>query len=228
MMMRTTRLVAVTAVLLLMAMALATGPASAGDFTPKLKFSLSETKVKANPEMKVHVEQDEGEEELAHVTLRIPRGFKIPGDAAVENGDVLGTGEIVIESGPGCHPSGGGAPTSPSPPLPAELFEQDRSDEQADRGVYAVWVLDISGVTKITLEVTGSVASGFKLDGDIPANAFTCPPFSFDLTINKKSEGGVTIVKNPRAAGKKKFSATFFSQDSPAKITLFTPITIRA
>jgi hypothetical protein len=133
----------------------------------------------------------------------------------------------VIEVGPGCHPSGGGAPSGPAT-LPATLFEEDRTDEQADRGVYAVWVLDIMGVTKINLEVTGSVGSGFTLDGDIPANNFTCPPFSFDLTINKKSEGGTTILKNPRVAGKKKFSATFFSQDSPAKITLFTPITIRA
>ncbi|MGH2695110.1 MAG: hypothetical protein ACRDJJ_09910 [Actinomycetota bacterium] len=226
--MRATRLAALTVVLLVMAMSLATGPASAGDFSPKLKFGLSNTKVKANPEMTVHVEQEEGEEELAHVTLRIPKGFKIPGDEAVEDGDVLGTGEIVIESGPGCHPSGGGAPTAPSPPLPAELFEQDRSDEEADRGVYAVWVLDISGVTKITLLVTGSRASGFTLDGDIPANAFTCPPFSFDLTINQKSDGGVTILKNPKVAGKKKFSATFFSQDSPAKITLVQPITIKS
>lgn len=199
--------------------------ASAQDFSPKVKFSLSDTKVRANPEMAVHVEQDEGEEELKHVTLTVPKGFGLPSDEQVPDGEVLGEGEIVIAFGPGCR--GLPPPTLPSPPLPAELSERGRTDEEADRGVYAVWVLDISGVTEIVLEVTGSKRRGWKLDGDIPANADTCPPFSFDLTVGQTSESGVKILTNPVKPGRYPFTATFLSQDSPAKRTIKQVVRIK-
>jgi hypothetical protein len=203
------------------------GIAGAADFSPKIGSKLSSRKVKKNTAMMVHVEQDEGEEELAHVTLGIPAGFKIPKDAQIENGDVLGSGEIFIEAGPACSPGPeGGIPASTQLNLPATLEELDRTDEEADAGVWAVWVLDIQGVTKINLVITGSPRRGFKLDGDIPPNNYTCPPFVFDLTIEKKSEGGVAILKNPRKAGKYVFSSKFESLDSGAIVTIRQPIKI--
>jgi hypothetical protein len=223
--MRTTKLV-VTATCLLTALFVAALPAKAGDFSPKIEFALSDTKVKANPQMTIHVEQDDDEEELAAVKLTIPKGFILPADEAIANGDRLGTGEIVIQVGPECHPTLGAIPVSAPATLPATLVEQDRSDDQADRGVSAVWVLNIQGVTRITLEVTGSVKAGWTLQGDIPANDFTCPPFSFDLTVDAKSSGGVPIVINPKKPGVKVFSATFTSADSPTEVTITQPIKI--
>jgi hypothetical protein len=197
------------------------GMATAADFSPKIASKLSTRKVKKNAAMMVHVEQDAGEEELAHVTLGIPAGFRIPRDRQVDDGDVLGSGEIFIEAGPACSPGPEGEiPASTQVNLPATLVEADRSDEEADAGVWAVWVLDIQGVTKINLVVTGSPRRGFKLDGDIPPNNYTCPPFEFDLKIDKKSEGGVAILKNPRRAGRYVFSSKFSSLDSGAVITI--------
>ena len=95
--------------------------------------------------------------------------------------------------------------------FPATLKETDRTDEQADRGVHAVWFLDITGVTKITLEVTGSKKAGWKIDGDIPANDNTCPPLVFDLTVNATA-GDVPIVTNSKKPGTKIFTGTFTSQ----------------
>jgi hypothetical protein len=199
--------------------------AAAGDFTPKLKFSLTNRHIKANPSLKIHLEQDAGEEELAHVTLRVPKGFKLPTDAKLEDGDELGSGEIQIDAGPGCRPE---APNPVKAPLtvPATLTEQDRTDEQADRGVRDVWLLDISGVTQVPLEVTGTPTTGFKLDGDIAKNDSTCPPFVFDLTVNAKSKGGVPILKNPGTTGPRTFKARFTSQDSPATASIKQTIKI--
>lgn len=190
------------------------GSASAADFSPKVSFGLSDNKVKANPEIAIHVEQDGGEEELAHVTLTIPAGFKLPFDSKIEDGDVLGTADITIDSGPGCA---AGGPTTPLEFADRSIVERDRTEEQADEGVKAVWVVDLRPVTTIPLEVTGSVRKGFKLDGDIPANELTCPPFTFDSTIFSESEGGVPLLKNPRRPGVAVFSATFTSLSDSTK-----------
>lgn len=209
-------------------LALAAYPASAGDFSPTIKFELSDARVKANPQMKVSVAQDDGEEELAHVTLTIPKGFSLPPDDAITGGDQLGSGSINIDAGPGCQPgSPASAAKAPLTGVPAKLTEKDRTDDQKAAGVWAVWNLDISGVTNFDLIITGSKKVGWTLDGDIPGNDQTCPPFSFELNVNSQSTtDGVPILVNPKKAGKKTFTATFKSQDSPATITLKQAITI--
>ena len=195
-------------------------PAVAGDagFSPEFSFALSDTRIKANPQMTLKLAQENGEEELAHVTLKIPPGFKLPPDAAVPDQDQIGSGSITIAAGPGCR---SGAPGEAKAPLtaPATLKEQDRTDEQTDAGVYAVWVLDISGVTKVPLEIRGSRATGFTFDGDIAPNDNTCPPFSFELKVNSQTTSGVPVLKNPRFAKRYKFSSTFTSADSPTTVT---------
>ncbi len=203
--------------------------AAAGDFSPKLRFSLSEKRVKGNPQLKVHVEQDDGEEELQRVELKIPKGFKLPTDARVPDGDALGQGGITIEAGPGCNPDappgsdGAKAPISP----PATLVERDRTDDQENRGVRAVWFLNISGVTSITLEIVGTPRTGFTIAGDIPSNPNTCPALTFDLNVNSQSASGVPILRNPKLPGRKVFKGRFFSIDSPAIVTVKQAITIR-
>ena len=197
------------------------GSASAeqGDFSPVMTFELSDTRVRANPQLTIHVEQDNNEEELGTVTLRIPKGFKLLPDAAIPHDDQIGSGTINIHVGPGCRP---GAPPDTDGPatLPATVKEQDRTDEQADSGVRAVWLLDISGVTKIPLVITGTPRTGFTFYGEIAPNDNTCPPFSFDLNINSQTTSGVPVLKNPRFPGKKAFSGTFTSIDSPAAVTI--------
>lgn len=197
-----------------------------GDFSPTIEFGLSDARVKANPQMNVKVVQEDGEEELSHVTLTIPKGFTLPGDDAIENDNQLGAGTININAGPGCRadfPEGGAkAPVD----LPATLNEKDRTEEQIQNGLHAIWNLDISGVTNIDLAITGSVKTGWKLDGDIPPNDNTCPPFSFDLNINSQSVSGVPLLVNPKKAGKKAFSATFTSLDSPQTVTIKQTIKI--
>ena len=212
---------------LLLALPLAVmGSASAGDFTPKMRFGLKPAKVNANPEFRILVEQDAGEEELGHVTLQVPAGFKLPTDKKIENGDKIGTADLQIEAGAKC--AGAGPAGGPAMFPLRDIYEQDRTDEQADRGVKAVWVVDLRPVTTIPLEIKGSPRKGYKLDGDIPANQFTCPPLVFDGTIFSKSTiGRVPIVKTPGTPGRYTFKGTFHSQDSPTVKTIRQRIRIK-
>jgi hypothetical protein len=196
-----------------------------GDFSPEMTFSISDTTVGGNPELSIHVAQDSAdEEEMGHVTLGIPKGFNIAADEDIATGTELGTGDIVIRVGPMCRNDQANAiPLSYDAPLPAKLTELDRTDEQADAGVHAVWNLDISGVAKIVLQITGSTKAGWKLDGDIPANDNTCPPLVFDMTVNALA-GDVPIVTNATKPGTKIFTGTFTSQESPSVITLKSKI----
>ncbi len=215
-----------------LALALLSGGAQARDdeFTPTVEFTLSDYKVKANPSITIKVAQETGEEELAHVTLTIPKGFKLPTDDKIPNDTQLGTADITIDVGPRCA---GQSPASAPVTFPdRRIFEQDRTDDQADAGVKAVWVIDLrlvpvpgAPVTVIPLEVRGSPKKGWTLDGDIPANPFTCPPFSFQADIAAQA-GGVPILTNPPKPGDKFFLATFTSQDSPASVTISQKVTI--
>ena len=204
------------------------GAALAADFSPTMTFELSDTKVGANPEMSIHVEQDSAdEEELSHVTLRIPKGFNLPADEDIAGDSELGAGNIVIHAGFDCRSGPEGAiPIGADPELPATLTEVDRTDDQADRGVHAVWNLDITTVAEIVLEITGSKKTGWLLDGDIPANDNTCPPLVFDMTVNSESEDGVPILTNAKKAKTYKFGGTFTSAQSPTMVTLNQKITL--
>lgn len=222
--------VAVATCALLVALPVGTASADeAFEFTPTIEFALSDTKVGANPELTIKVAQDSGEEELAHVTLVVPPGFNVPPDKKIPNGEDLGTADITIDSGPRC--AGGGPVSAPATFPDRRIFEQDRNDEQVDARVRAVWVVDLRPVTTIPLTVTGNRKKGFKFDGDIPANAFTCPPFTFEATIFAQSAvTKVPIILNPKpkcatctyrtGPGDYQFSATFSSADSPAVITI--------
>lgn len=215
-------------VAVMMAFALPTGAGAQeeGDFSPEIEFELSDTKVKANPAVVVRVAQDDGEEELKDVTLKIPAGFTLAGDEDIPGGTVLGEGDINIQVGFVCRPGPeGGIPLGTNLNLPATLREVDRGTNEVDAGVHAMWELDISGVTRIMLYVNGSTKKGWTIQGDIPPNDNTCPPFSFELTVNETA-GDVPIYTNPKKPGKYVFRATFTTTDSPAIVNLKQPITI--
>jgi hypothetical protein len=216
----------VAAVAFAVPLAIGATASMAAEFSPSLKFSLKPAKVKKNSALRIKVSQDTGEQELGHVTLKVPAGFKLPLDGAIDNGDQLGVADLAIDVGGRC--AGAGPFSAPAMFPDRPIIEQDRTDEQSDRGVKAVWVVDLRPVTTIPLEVTGSARRGWKLDGDIPANQFTCPPLKFDGVIFKKSaDGRVAITKNPAKPGTYVFKGTLHSQDSPTTKTIKTPIRIK-
>ena len=218
-------------------------PSPSEAFTPTVEFGLSDTKLGANPEISIKLAQEEGENEMGHVILCIPGGFNVPADKKIEDGDQIGSADLAIDAGPRC--AGQGPVSAPATFSDREILERDRTDEQADSGVRAVWVVDLQPVTTIPLEVRGTKLTGFTAEGDIPANQFTCPPLTFDGTIFAKSATGqVPILKNPPAvcptkmkkpgggckmpfgAGDYTFAAHFDTQDSPSTVLIEQPISI--
>lgn len=197
------------------------------DFTPVYKFSLSETKVNANPQLTFHLEFDRDDEEIGMFTGTLPRGFRIATDEAIANDEEIGAGQITIAGGPGCRP---GSPT-PDARVPATINavfkEKDRTDAEIDEGVWAVWFLDIEPVNRVRLLVKKDpVTLGWTVSGAPDPGDNTCNPLTADLNIYPKSEGGVPVVMNPRLPRKKKFTATITSQDSPAVATFVQYINI--
>ena len=194
-------------------------------FEPKFTVELSDTKVGANPELTFKLEFAEDDEEIGNFIGYIPKGFNIASDEQIptttnaagrERGEVIGSGDISIGAGPGCHPSFPAKQVKGSVPVPATFYERERTDEEADRGVHAVWLLDIEPANRVRLLVTGSLATGWKIEGAPTPSDATCNPLSATFTINAKSESGVPILTNALKAGKKKFMADIVSQDSPA------------
>lgn len=186
------------------------------DFSPVFKLSLSDTKVNGNPQLTFHLEFDRDDEEIGLFTGRLPRGFKIAPDEAIANDEQIGSGQITIHGGPGCHPS---SPSDePRAPITvnATFLEKDRTDEEVDAGVHSVWFLDLEPLNRVRLIVRGSPSTGWTIEGAPTPSDNTCNPLTADLNISPKSESGVAVVTNPPRARKKKFTATITSQDSPA------------
>ena len=146
-------------------------PAQAASFSPKSHFSLSTYKVTANPKVTYNVSQAAGQENISKVTIVVPAGFKLPGDAAIKNGEILGSGQIKIATQPACTAASEGT-------FNASLTEKDRTPKQKSHGVKAVWLLDLS-FTQIELDLYGSLAAGWKVKANVPSSQATCPPFSF-------------------------------------------------
>lgn len=185
-------------------------------FAPKFTVELSDTKVLGNPALTFNLEFSNEDEEIGLFTGYIPKGFNIAADDAIENNEVIGGGEIVIAGGPGCHPSFPVKEAKTSVTVDAEFLEKDRTDDEADAGVHAVWFLDIEPLNRVRLLVTGSPTTGWKVEGAPTPSDWTCNPLSVSLTIDATSESGVKIVTNPKKAKAYKFMADIASQDSPA------------
>jgi hypothetical protein len=201
------------------------GTARAGDFSPAISFALctadsttdctADQTVAHNPQVRVHVEQDTGEDTLAHIQIRVPAGFKLPTDKKLADGDQVGTADITIDAGPRC--AGGGPVSAPATFTGKSISEQDRTDAQIAKHIKDVWILDLQPVATIELDIYGSKLHGYRIEGDIPANDFTCPPFTFDAQIFAKSTTGqVPVFVNPITAGDYTFTTTFTSTADPA------------
>lgn len=194
-------------------------------FEPKFTVELSDTKVLGNPELTFKLEFAADDEEIGNFIGYIPKGFDIASDEAIptttdqagrEKGEVIGSGDIEIGAGPGCHPSFPVKEVKGSIPVPATFYERERTDEEVDKGVHAVWFLDIEPANRVRLLVTGSKTTGWKIEGAPTPSDATCNPLSATFTINAKSESGVPILTNAKKAKAYKFGADIVSQDSPA------------
>ena len=219
--MRRTGLVALAAGLALSLV----GSAALADFTPKFSLKTSNTKVKGNPSLDIHLEFDENDEEIGNFAMTIPKGFNIAADAAIENAggpgstgdEVIGGGTVTIEAGFACRPGPEGAiPASAPATIDATIYEKARTDEEADAGVHAVWLLDLEPLNRVRLLITGNSKRGWKMEGAPTPSDNTCNPLIVDLKINDKSESGVPLVTNAKKPGVYKFVASVFSQDSPS------------
>jgi hypothetical protein len=214
---------ALVTVALGLAGALTAGVALA-DFTPKFDLKLSNTKVKGNPAFDIHLEFDENDEEIGNFSMKLPKGFNVAADEKIPNAatpaesdEEIGSGNVIIEAGLACRPGPeGGVPASAPVEIPATIYEKARSDEEADAGVHAVWLLDLEPLNRVRLLVTGSAKKGWTVSGAPTPSDNTCNPLTVDLTINDKSESGVPLVTNPKKKGTYKVVATITSQDSPA------------
>jgi hypothetical protein len=211
-------------VALALAATLLPGPAQA-KFAPKFTVTLSDTKALAHPALTFHLEFAADDEEIGNFIGYIPKGFDIASDEAIpettdpagrEKGEVIGSGNIEINAGPGCHPSVPVKEAKAPLPVPATFYERTRTDDESDAGVHAVWFLDIEPANRVRLLVTGSKLTGWKIEGAPTPSDATCNSLTVDLTINAESESGVPIVTNAKKPGPKKFSADIVSQDSPA------------
>jgi hypothetical protein len=184
-------------------------PAQANpDFSPTVSFKPSSTLTRANPKITVTVAQDAGEDSLKSIEFDIPKGFKLPGDAAIQDGEELGQGNIKVAlQFLGCSEQGQGQ-------FNAMITERDRKQDEISQGVKAVWVVDLQ-FTQIDLKVYGSKLTGWQLKANIPEESTqaTCPPFKAIVALNKTSSDSHTpIWRNPRLPGryvlKGKFTST--------------------
>ena len=198
------------------------------DFTPAFDLTLTDTKVKANPNFDIHLEFDENDEEIANFRMMIPKGFVIASDEDIpheeaapnqpaRSGADIGGGTVVIAAGPDCRPGPeGDVPVKQNVTINAEIYERSLSDEEADAGAHAAWLLDLEPANRVRLIVTGSPTTGWTVEGAPTASDQTCNPLTVDLTIEGKTADGIPVITNPKKKGKAVFTAEIYSQDSPS------------
>ena len=180
--------------------------ASQFEFSPTIQFDLLDKKASANAPLRVVVKQENGEEELKTIELRVPPGFSLAVDQQLTAGEVLGAGSIIIDGGPKCRGLAGSVPAN----VPVNIVERNRTNAEIADNVQAVYVVDLQPVTKIDLLVKGSIQNGWRLEGLVPANQDTCPPFTFDATFRPRAEeSGTPIFINPEFGGSYEFEAKF-------------------
>jgi hypothetical protein len=205
------------------------------DFAPKFELALSDTKVGANPNFDIHLEFAETDEEIANFKMTIPKGFVIASDEDIPHqetvpgqparaGADIGGGTVEIAAGTACRPGPENAiPLKQPVTVNAEIYESTLTDEEADAGAHAAWLLDLEPVNRVRLLVTGSPETGWVVEGAPTASDNTCNPLVVDLTIEGKTADGTAVITNPTKPGKAKFKAEIFSQDSPS-VAVFNPI----
>ena len=202
-------IVGLTAALALLFAAAPSPVARGADFSPAAEYHLcSEDSAEAcvhdystdsAVQFRIELAQEEGEEELEHITLKFAPGFRFPKDVQIEDGEHLGTARIETASGPGCAGAVGTAPLQ----IDGNFEERDRTQEEIDKGVRIVFRLNLDPIPPLDLKVYGNVRKGHRVEASIEDRPSTCPPFSFNGTFLARSEGsGTSILRTPHTGGK--------------------------
>lgn len=212
---------------------LGAGSASA-KFTPTFELEVTPTKVLANPTLTTKLRFAEDDDEIGLYTLIVPAGYRIATDEQVPDvsrgpgrpaGDLLGTGSVTIDAGPGCHPSFPVKPARRAITIGAQIYERTLTAAEKAKGAVAAWVLDIEPLNRVRLLVSGSPVRGYTVSGAPTPSDNTCNPLAVDLTINGVTQGGVKLMTNPAKPGPRTFKAIIQNQDGTSSVTYSKVVT---
>lgn len=169
----------------------------------------------AIPEFRVHIEQDEGEEELASVVLKVPAGFRFPADRRIEDNELVGTVDLLLGVGPRCE---GAVGSTMVPFEDRPIYERDRTNDEVRRGVHVIFVVELTPVIKLQMKVFGNATLGYRVRTAIPDEPFSCPPLVFDAYWLARSESTSTpILRLPRTPGSYALAVIFTSTSGAKK-----------
>ena len=203
------------------------GSASA-KFAPTFELQVSPTKAGANPTLTTKLRFAEDDDEIGLYTLHVPAGYSIATDQQVPDvparpgrpaGDLLGSGSVTIDAGPGCNPSFPVRSAHRPVTIAAKIYERPVTADEKGTGAVAAWVLDIEPLNRVRLLVKGSAAKGYTVSGAPTPSDNTCNPLAVDLTITGVTEGGVKLLTNPSTPGPRTFRATIQNQDGSASVS---------
>jgi hypothetical protein len=188
---RTVLLAASAAVL---AAGLAAPGLASGAFAPTVRFAPGSLKAGANPKVDFRIAQQAGEEPVSKVTFLMPRGFRFPSDAALADGEILGSGQFTTAMAPLCS-------ASMQQSFDSVAKERDRTQEDIQQGVWDVWVVDL-GVAHVDLVFTRLPKGDWRAVAVVPTNPLVCPPDVLAASLNRVSSGSHTAIwGNPRKPG---------------------------
>ena len=217
-----------TTLALAAALAVAGAGTASAKFAPTFELTVSPTKVGANPTLTTKLRFAEDDEEIGLYTLQVPPGYVIAGDDLVPDvparpgrpqGDLLGSGSVTIDAGPGCNPRFPVSSAHRPVTIAAKIYERPVTPEEKGTGAVAAWVLDIEPLNRVRLLVKGSPARGYTVSGAPTPSDNTCNPLAVDLSINGVTEAGVKLLTNPTTPGPRTFRATIKDQDGKTSVS---------
>ena len=150
-------------------------------------------------QFRIALAQEQGEEELEHITLKFAPGFRFPKDAQIPNGEQLGSAHIETGAGPGCAGAEGTAPLA----IDGRFEERDRTDAEIAESVRVVFRLNLDPIPPLDIVVYGNARKGHHVEAAIEDRPTTCPPFTFNGTFFASSaDTGIPILRTPRTPGR--------------------------
>jgi hypothetical protein len=184
------RLAGVPAVLV----ALATPGAGWAAFRPSIAFSPASRVAGSNPRLDVKITQPAGDEPISDVTFYMSRDFRFPPDAAIADGETLGSGRFTTAIGPVCQ-------QSLQQTFDSTARERDRTQQEIQQGVWTVWVIDL-GAVKVDLVITRLPDGSWRSVAQVPTSPAVCPPATLTASLQQTSSvSHVPIWRNPKRPG---------------------------
>lgn len=216
------------------ALAVAAAGTASAKFAPTFELEVAPTKVGANPTLTTKLRFAEDDDEIGLYTLFVPAGYTIATDSEVPDvparpgrpqGDLLGSGSVTIDAGPGCNPAFPVGAAQTAVTIGAKIYERPVTADEKKTGAIAAWVLDIEPLNRVRLLIKGSTNQGYTVSGAPSPSDNTCNPLAVDLTINGVSEAGVKLLTNPSTPGPRTFRAVIKDQDNKSSVSFSKVVT---